>query len=98
MPETPQSLNAEHVTLNAERNYPLVALPHLRFTISAINNKWEGDIQADVALPLVDQPANNSISEVGVRLKGGLKSLKFEKFKRFRVLQSFDFSLCSFVP
>ena len=28
--------------------YPLVALPHLRFTFSAINTKWEGDFQPDV--------------------------------------------------
>ena len=48
--------------------HPLVALPHLRFTLSAINTKWEGDCQPDVALPLNDQPANDSISEVGVRL------------------------------
>ena len=48
MPETPQSLNAEHVTLNAERNYPLVALPHRRFTFSEINTKWEGDYPRQV--------------------------------------------------
>jgi len=48
--------------------YPLVALPHLRFTFSAIHTKWEGDFQPDVALPLIVQPAKDSISEVGVRL------------------------------
>jgi len=32
-------LNAEHETLN-----PLVALPHLRFRVTAIKTKWEGDI------------------------------------------------------
>jgi hypothetical protein len=36
--------------------------------LSAIRTKWEGDIQPDVALPLIDQPVNNSKSEVGVRL------------------------------
>jgi len=55
--------------------YPLVALPHLRFTFSAINTKWEGDFKPDVALPLIVQPAKDSISEVGVRIKG------FEEFK-----------------
>jgi len=25
--------------------HPLVALPHLRFTLFAINTKWEGDFQ-----------------------------------------------------
>jgi hypothetical protein len=53
--------------------HPLVALPHLRFTFSAINTKWEGDIWLDVALPLNDQPAKDSISEVGVRLIRGKK-------------------------
>jgi hypothetical protein len=31
--------NAEHGTHN-----PLVALPHLRFRVTAIKTKWEGDI------------------------------------------------------
>ena len=36
----------ERGTLNL---HPLVALPHLRYTFSAINIKWEGDCQPDVA-------------------------------------------------
>ena len=39
----------EHGTRNTEPGtgyfHPLVALPHLRFTFSAINTKWEGDFQ-----------------------------------------------------
>ena len=34
----PKTRNIEHGTL-----HPLVALPHLRFTFSATNTKWEGD-------------------------------------------------------
>ena len=41
--------NAERGTRNTEPGtvylHPLVALPHLRFTFSAINTKWEGDFQ-----------------------------------------------------
>jgi len=58
----PKTRNIEHGTL-----HPLVALPHLRFTFSATNTKWEGDFQPDVALPLIVQPINDSISKVGVR-------------------------------
>jgi len=61
-----------------------------------MKSERECDSQSDVALPLIVQSTNDSKSDVGVRLKGGLKSLKFEKFKRFRVLQSLVFSLLSF--
>jgi len=43
------TLNTEHGTRNTEHGtvylHSLVALPHLRFPFSAINTKWEGDIQ-----------------------------------------------------
>ena len=73
--------NAEHRTMNTEHLtlHPLVALPHLRFMFSAINTKWEGDIGLYVALPLNDQPANDSKSEVEVRLKR--KFLRYNRTK-----------------
>jgi len=71
--------NTEHLTL-----HPLVALPHLRFMFSAINTKWEGDIGLYVALPLNDQPANDSKSEVEVRL------IEFKEFVGFEVPKKRD--------
>ena len=63
---------------------PIVALPHLRFMFSAINTKWEGDIGLYVALPLNDQPANDSKSEVEVRL------IEFKEFVGFEVQKKRD--------
>jgi hypothetical protein len=51
---------------------------------SAINTKWEGDIGLYVALPLNDQPANDSKSEVEVRL------IEFKEFVGFEVQKKRD--------
>ena len=69
-PFSPKTRITEHWTVY---HHPLVALPHRRFTFSAIITKWEGDFQPDVALPLIVQPAKNSKSDVGVRLIRGKK-------------------------
>ena len=95
----PENLSdPKHETRNTKRIPPSFSrTPTSKILTSAINTKWEGDIGLYVALPLNDQPANNSKSEVGVRLKEYEKFEEFERFEVWKVSGSAVFCLLSFV-
>ena len=83
-PVTSQIRNAKHGTRNTEHGtvylHSLVALPHLRFTFSANNTKWEGDFPR----PETSQTRN---MEHGTRntelINGKAKSSRTHMFHRF---------------